>query len=239
MTTSDVERKLQEAVTNATPDMKKEIIEKCKNADNTNLVCFDYAKRSKREHRYAVLAIVAILIISGRILFSFVGDRINNFVITTIDIDVNPSIELQINKYDKVVKAEAINDDAIAILDGMDLHGVQTKIAVNAIVGSMFKQGYLVGNTDTVLISVDGKDKEIADKTKMTVTEDVDSLLKAYNSAASVISQEVGTDVEIKNIAKNYHISIGKATLIKKILDNSNEFALEDLVGLNISEPSR
>ena len=60
-----------------------------------------------------------------------------------VGLDVNPSVELSINRKERVLKADALNEDARTILQGMDLKGVELNVAVNAIVGSMVSNGYL------------------------------------------------------------------------------------------------
>ena len=47
------------------------------------------------------------------------------------------------NRNDKVLKAEPLNSDAEEILDNMDLEHVDVDIAVNALIGSMVRHGYL------------------------------------------------------------------------------------------------
>ena len=60
-----------------------------------------------------------------------------------IGIDVNPSVELSINRNGRVLKVRALNEDAVSIIDGMDLEGVDLNVAVNAVVGAMVTHGYL------------------------------------------------------------------------------------------------
>lgn len=44
-----------------------------------------------------------------------------NTVASTISLDVNPSIEIRVNKYEKVLETLALNDDAEVVLGG---HGL-------------------------------------------------------------------------------------------------------------------
>lgn len=60
-----------------------------------------------------------------------------NSVASVVSLDVNPSIQLQVNSKERVLSADALNDDAQVILEGMDLKGTQLNVAVNAIVGSL------------------------------------------------------------------------------------------------------
>ena len=66
-----------------------------------------------------------------------------NAVASVISLDVNPSVELDVNRQEKVVSAVPLNADANEILDGMDLKGADLNVAVNAIMGSLLKHGYV------------------------------------------------------------------------------------------------
>ena len=44
--------------------------------------------------------------------------------VSYVSIDVNPSIELALNRYDRVVSATAYNEDAATILDGLKVNGL-------------------------------------------------------------------------------------------------------------------
>ena len=67
----------------------------------------------------------------------------NTRVDSVIGLDVNPSIEISVNRKDKILETEALNEDAVTVLADMDLEGVDLNIGVNAIIGSMVRCGYL------------------------------------------------------------------------------------------------
>lgn len=74
-----------------------------------------------------------------------------------IGIDVNPSIELTANRFDRVLSVKALNADAEAVLADMDLKYLELDTAVNALVGSMAVHGYFNAGEDvTVTVSVSG-----------------------------------------------------------------------------------
>ena len=64
-----------------------------------------------------------------------------------MSLDVNPSIELTLNRSEKVLACTPVNEEAQAILADMDgggdLKGAKLDVAVNAIVGSLVRKGYL------------------------------------------------------------------------------------------------
>ena len=91
----------------------------------------------------AMAACLALLLLCGGGLFLVAGQCCG----LRGSIDVNPSIELRVNQNEKVPACVPMNDDAHAILadmgDGEDLKGAKLDVAVNAIVGSLVRNGYL------------------------------------------------------------------------------------------------
>ena len=115
------------------------------------------ASRRKRRRWYQAFAAcaAAVMIFTGAFTMF---NKIQNDVFAVVNIDVNPSVELSINKKQEVVEARALNEDGTAILDGMDLAGTDVKVACNALIGSMVRQGYLSELTNSVLVSVRSED---------------------------------------------------------------------------------
>ena len=60
-----------------------------------------------------------------------------------VGIDVNPSIELGINRFDHVVETKAYNDDGQAVLDQAQVQGMAYADALAAIESAMAEQGYI------------------------------------------------------------------------------------------------
>ncbi len=236
----NVEYKLRKAVKHATPDMKDQIIERCKTVsrDGSVPIVINTVKRNKmREHMYALIATAAAILLAFNIGLDVYSASMKSRIMTVVDIDVNPSIELNINANDRIVSVRAINQDAVEILDGMDLTGAQTKVAVNAIMGSMFEHGYLKGETDSVLVSVSNKDEAKALEVERDVTENIDSLMKAYSQDVSVIGQTIEKeDKELVDKSNDYGISEGKVALINKIISYNSVYTFEELAKLNITE---
>ena len=153
-----------------------------------------------------------------------------------ISIDVNPSIELQIDKKERVSHVECHNEDGLIVLDEMDLVGTDVDVAVNAIVGSMYKNGYLTQTKNSVLVSVQGKDETVRTEMKERVVADIKKTLDAYDLESSVISQDYAKHNETKKMADQYGISVGKAMLISEFVEMNEQYEFEDLVNLSIDE---
>ena len=77
---------------------------------------------------------------------------------TLVTMDVNPSIQLQLDKNLNVIDTIAVNKEAKQLLESMELKKTQVNVAINAVLGSLVKEGYLTDKNNTVLLSVENKD---------------------------------------------------------------------------------
>lgn len=239
MNNLDIERKLKNAVENVTPDVRSNIIDACKKQDNKSSMLVYRQRTRQRERIFKLVAAVAVILMVINFATSFALNRANNRVEAVIDIDVNPSIEMKINGKDRVIEVTALNDDALAVLDGMELEGTQTKVAVNAILGSMLANGYLVDEaTGSILVSVESNDAAKAGQIQTSLLADINSLLGAYSCDAVVIGQTVSTEQAIDAIADRYNISQGKAELVRKIMDINPSYGEQNLANMTITELS-
>ena len=60
-----------------------------------------------------------------------------------VDIDVNPSIELTLNRFDRVIDVYAYNEDGQKVLDGVDIRHKSYEDALAALVDKMVELGYI------------------------------------------------------------------------------------------------
>ncbi len=155
---------------------------------------------------------------------------------TLVTMDVNPSIQLQLDKNLNVIDTIAVNKEAKQLLESMELKKTQVNVAINAVLGSLVKEGYLTDKNNTVLLSVENKDDVKRVEIEKQLSELVHGTLKDYEIAGAIVSQEMKTDDTIDQLMNKYDISYGKASLINEILDKDSKYKLEDLVKLNAQE---
>ncbi len=148
-----IEEKVNSTFSKATPDISKSVIADCK--DTAVLRPVNSTKRTSVNFwKLATFALALVLVVTGVLG----GVELNATAqAAVVALDVNPSIELKIDKRNRVKEAIANNDDAQTILQGMDLNGSTLDVAVYAIIGSMTVHGYLTEYTNSVLVSVDTK----------------------------------------------------------------------------------
>ncbi len=196
------------------------------------------ALNHKLEKWAAVAAVFVILVAIGL----FAGTAMVGASDTVIALDVNPSIELEINKKEEIKEIRALNEEAVTVLGEMDLKGVDLDVAINAIIGSMLKNGYLSTEQNSILISIDSGDAKRSTALKEKLTGEIDSLLGASNIQASVITQDFDRKGDESKKAEQNHISTAKAALISRIvaaelLDaNGVPYTYEVLAQLKVNE---
>ena len=156
-----------------------------------------------------------------------------------VTLDINPSIQLQLDDDHKVVDAIAVNDDAKKVLQDMDLKQADANVALNALLGSLVKNGYLNANQNTVLLSVENDDETKRTALEEELSQYIYTTLQNYSIEGAIYSQNIDIDDDIENLMKKYSISYGKANLIEDIMDDDQtqkQYTVEDLVKLNAQD---
>ncbi len=170
------------------------------------------------------------------------GSLVDSNSSTVIALDVNPSIELEINGKEEVKEVNALNSEAQTVLKDMDLKGVDLNVALNAIIGSMVNNGFLSVEQNSILVSIDSENGDKSTNLKTKLTEKIELLLADSNISASVITQDYDNNKEESDKAQKNNISVAKATLITKIvaaelLDaNGVPYTFETLAKLKVNE---
>ena len=174
------------------------------------------------------------------VILSGCGSNTASKTETIVTMDVNPSIQFELNQNDEVVGISAGNEDAKKILEKVDVEDDDANKAVDEIVDSLVDEGHLSTENNTVLLSVDNDDDDKRIELEQKLGETIQSSLKENSIDGAIFSQDMDIDDDVESLIKKYDISYGKATLIEKILDenddNQKAYKVEDLVKLNAQE---
>ena len=233
MTNDQMERRLSAALDKTAPDDVDGVLSRCTERKGT-VVPMKKKNNRMKKWMQTVAACLAVLLLGGGGLLV----QQAHAVTSVVSLDVNPSIELRVNSREKVVSCQALNDEAAAVLEdmdgGRDLKGVKADVAVNAIVGSLVRCGYLDSLSSAILISVEDKDQARAQRLQQELTNVVGGALG--NSQAAVLCQTVQQDKELEKQAKANHISTGKAALIRQAMALNGSLTFEGLAKLSVEE---
>lgn len=238
MTDHELERRLRTALDHAAPNDLEGVLSRCETGKGTVIDMTNAVETKKKTRRWAPLAAaacLALVLVGGGGGYYYYSA--NNAVASLVSLDVNPSIQLEVNKNEKVLSATPMNDDGAEILDGMDLKGTQADVAMYAIIGSLLQHGYVDELANSILITVEDDDQVRGEKLQQELTAQADAALANAQVNGAVLAQTLQNSEELSQKAQEYGISTGKAALIQAIVEGSNNTkTFEDLVGLSINE---
>ena len=234
MTDRELNEKLRQAYEHATPDALDAVLSDC-NEQKGRVVSMTTEKKKKTWLRPLIAAAACLCLLLGG-GFGLKSYRVNHMVDATVSLDVNPSVELQVNQKERVLNVKAMNEDGRIIVGDMDLSGSSLDVAVNALIGSMLQNGYLNELANSILISVDNDDPVRGADLQARLSAEVDRLLQTDSFSASVLSQTVVRSSELQQTAEQYGITLGKAQLIQDILSRSTLHTFDELAPLSINE---
>ena len=251
MTDRELERKLAQAITRAAPDDLEAILSRC-GEQNGSVIEMKELKsdiidveavevKPKRKLRPWLAAACAALVLLGAGGGGLIY-RQSYAVASVVSLDVNPSIELKVNRAERVISCTALNTEAAIVLfdmdGGADLKGTKLDVAVNAIVGALVREGYLDSISSAILISVEDKDQARAQRLQAELVASVDGVLKTQAPGTDVFSQVLTTDAGTEYSNFNSGISVGKAALVQKVIERNgvDAAAFDQLAALSVEE---
>ena len=235
MTNEKMERQLAAALEKTAPDDMSGVLSRCETRKGT-VINMPTMKTAKRKWTILVAACLAVVLLAGGgVLYQQA-----NAVASVVSLDVNPSIELKVNSSEKVLVCTPLNEDAKAILadmsNGADLKGAKLDVAVNAIVGSLVRNGYLDSISSAIMISVEDKDAARAEKLQRELTSTVDGVLQTSEAKAAVLTQTLTQDAAREQQARENNISTGKAALVNHVLALNSALKFDALAKLSVEE---
>ena len=235
MTNEKMERQLAAALEKTAPDDMSGVLSRCEARKGT-VIPMTTKKTANRKWATLVAACLAVILLCGGGVFY----QQAHAVASVVSLDVNPSIELKVSRNEKVLACVPLNEDAKAILadmsNGADLKGAKLDVAVNAIVGSLVRNGYLDSISSAIMISVEDKDAARAEKLQRELTSAVDGVLQTSEAKAAVLTQTLTQDAAREQQARENNISTGKAALVNRVLTINPSLKFDALAKLSVEE---
>ena len=235
MTNEKMEQRLASAVEKTAPNDVNGVLSRCDERKGT-VIPMTTKKTTKKRWTTLAAACLALVLLGGGGIFY----QQAHAVASVVSLDVNPSIELKVSRNEKVLVCTPLNEDAKAILadmgDGADLKGAKLDVAVNAIVGSLVRNGYLNSISSAIMISVEDNDTARAEKLQRELTSTVDGVLQTSEAKASVLTQTLTQDAGLAQQARENSISTGKAALVNRVLALNPALKFDALAKLSVEE---
>lgn len=245
MKDKEIKKRIKASFSLEVPDVLDNILKICEEKKGFDESMVKKKKELERNNLFVNYKLLGGLVCVLLGVFSFVDlYRYNTLymVDSIVELDVNPSIELKVNKDNDVIDATPLNNDGKKVLGNMDFDNIDLDIAVNAIIGSMIKNGYLTVDENSILVSVKNNDIEKGKKLQKEISDEIDEILKLMSIDGSILSQSLDNDKNVDKLAEKYDISEGKAKLINNIIESGitnlrgDVYTEEDLSKLSIND---
>ena len=233
MNNKKIEAGLNRAIENITPDVYENIlaapVRKMRVHDHISMQTTQPIRRS---YSFQMATVFALFVV---VIGIFIGWSQFFQVYGVVDLDVNPSIELNINRQNRVIQANPLNLDGISILGEMNLRNVKVENAIDAILGSMIQKGYLTSSEGAILVTVLMDEENKARELENSIVIRIDQFFSSQ-SAPSVYSQSLRNQQTLAALASQYQVSQGVINLVQTVLQTNPQYTVEELLNLPIKQ---
>lgn len=197
------------------------------------------ARERDRLTPFSMLSSLAAAILICVVLFgglSDVGSPSSWFagrsVVAYVSLDINPSVELGVDKMEKVRSLSALNDDGEALIEGVVFKDKPLDEVMQALLVQSEGDYLSSGAADIMITATTVKDSRLVDS---RLTEELESTVKAYldkNHAGEVENFAVTalpTTPEVRNEAKKVDLSAGKYAAYLGAKNNGYAVTVDEL----------
>lgn len=152
-----------------------------------------------------------------------------------IAVDINPSIILTTNPWEKVVEVEALNEDAETLLVDLVLIGLQADEAIELIIAEATEMGYidLLAEGEVAMVTAYNRDR-VDEKLSEKIRDRVQDRLEKREMAVSVVGHEAVA--EQKELANELGVTLGKVLFVQKMMEKYPELGGDELYTMSIKD---
>lgn len=174
---------------------------------------------------YTVAACFAILFLAV-----FGGYRLYYTEASLISMDINPSLELSVNRFGKVIAVNSYNDDAAELIGIEDVKGLSYQKAIETLLQSDDMRSYLENN-EYLDFAVFSREDDAE------VTEYLNTYMQTFSAAYPENSIKCSrADEATVSAAHSHGMSIGKYLAFLELQELDPELEAEEYSGCGISE---
>lgn len=157
-------------------------------------------------------------------------------IYSIVNVDVNPSLEIMVNRRDKVLSVKDNNQAAKEFLEGRNYKGWDIREMMESLMDDLALQGYLTDEKNIILLSVDSRNQNVSNGLQTALPTAVSEALADYGIIPKLFIQQLNKSKEMQNQAEQYHISQGRQQFINLILRQDSSLTEEKLVSMNLAD---
>lgn len=155
--------------------------------------------------------------------------------VSTVDISINPSVQLQLNRWDKIIKTTALNEDGKKVLEGLNIKNKALNEGLDLIVEEAKKDNFInknyIESGKTIQVSISSKKEG-----KAFNLSEFEEYTKKNNLNVNISVPAVDTGSKDKNPNNKANGNSGK-NATDKANENNNSTESDSNVDRNKSNP--
>lgn len=152
-----------------------------------------------------------------------------------VSVDINPSVELGINAFGKVVSVQAYNTDGETVIAGLSLMHANVESAVMLLVKSASQNGYIKDDGSTFIsVTAETNNNKKAEKLQREAQLGAENAIESEDDAATVASENIALDRRDEAISLG--ITPGKLNLIQKLQELDPAIITDDYKDTSVTD---
>lgn len=172
----------------------------------------DTQRRRQRQTRMVSCAAAVMLMVMGAGMWLL--------PVTSIDLDINPSLELRVNTFGRVTELKGMNADGLALVDSLNVKGMRYDDAMQRILISEPLEPYLEDGS-LISITVVGKDESLAEEMLSKV------VCRAYAIAEEDNVYYCQTDPETARAARSVGLCVLRYQVWQQLKESDPSITVE------------
>ena len=178
-----------------------------------------------------IIIIVSLLVLIGVVVLTLVllpkKNNKKEAKLTTITMDINPSIEIKIDDKEIVKSIKALNDDAKELeLDKLNNKSLDK--VFNIIVNKIIENDYSHGDRAYIILNVDGNIKS------NVIEQKLNNEFEKHHYDAELIVPVITE--QAKKDAKKYNITPAKAAYLEEVIKDNKDIDMKSLIDKPVRE---
>jgi len=179
--------------------------------------------------------LVAIVTVLALIIASSVGFAyLYNTPYSYASVDINPSLTIELNIFDRVVNIEGVNSDGEKMSEELKLENMNLAEAVDEIVNYAIEEGYIVDDDENaVVLTINSKNEKKEEKLMLKAMRSTEKAVlnnnvNGKNLEVEVLGEKIGYNRVLE--ARELNVSPGKLNLVQKYTEATGEEFSEEML---------
>jgi hypothetical protein len=193
-------------------------------------------RKVRRQISWRRSLVAAALILTLSSLITLAGMAAVNTTVAAVSIDINPSIELDINILDRVIAARSFNERGKEMLDELDLANVPIKDAIGKIIAASAKAGYLASDGSSIIAIISSTDNKSLKSRLELIADESSRKVLTEESQRAVIYNDNTALARVAEARSLGNVTPGKLNLIQRLIELDPSKQVSDLVDSEISD---